>query len=330
LYYLYKIFTWYPDNIARWKSGLLEAARKEVAKFQPDIIFASGPPYTQLLTAAAISQETGIPWVCELRDLWVDNHNYPYTTWRRRIEEKLETRTLSTASAFITVSEPLAEKIRRKYKAPVHVVPNGFDPPDFPDKRSNTFSAEKLHLAYTGFIYSGKQDIRPLLEAISIVKQSAKSVVLHLYGRSLGDVVEQAKVLNISDSVHYHGVVPYRESLDAQRSVDALVFLNWNDAQQTGVYSGKLFEYLGARRPIVCVGTTPTVASDLILERKAGCFSDEPAELAQFLMQLYDEKQDKGGIADSPDTVSAGFTRQEQTAQIRRILQAAATPHGLC
>lgn len=319
-YNLYKLLTWYPDNITVWRRDLMKAARKEVEQFRPDVILASGPPYTPLIVASKISQETGIPWVCELRDLWVDNHNYPYPSWRRYFEQKLENRTLSNASAFITVSEPLSDKLKSKYPAPVHVIPNGFDPVDFPDRRDNLFVHDELHLIYTGVIYKGKQDITPLLEAIAQVGRTGTRVCLHLYGRSLSDITVQAQELGIQNSVKYYGNVPYQKSLAVQRSADALILLNWNDPEETGVYSGKLFEYLGAKRPIICIGTNRTVASDLILERGVGWFTEDSSKLADILMQLYHQKISSGEIKDVPASASTGFTRQEQTLRIREIL----------
>lgn len=320
LYNVYKQIAWYPDHITGWRRSLIKAALQEVEQFQPDVILASGPPYTPLIAASEVSRKTGIPWVCELRDLWVDNHNYQYPAWRRSFEDKLEYRTLSTAGAFITVSEPLAAKLQKKYTAPVHVVPNGFDPADYPQRDDSLYPSDAVNLVFTGTIYKGKQDIQPLLKALSRVNSSGQHVLLHLYGSSLGEVVAQGQAMGIGNSLHYHGAVPYRQSLAAQRSADALVMLNWNDPQERGVYSGKLFEYIGAKRPILCVGSNGTVASDLIQQRNIGFFSSDPSELADILLQLCLQKRSAGQIADLTVETGKGFTRQEQTLRIREII----------
>jgi hypothetical protein len=43
---------------------------------------------------------------------------------------------------------------------------------------------------------------------------------------------------------------------------DVLLLLLWNDPRERGVYTGKLFEYLGARRPILGIGPADNVAAD--------------------------------------------------------------------
>ena len=70
-----------------------------------------------------------MPWVGDLRDLWVDNHAYPYPAWRKRIERRLESAVLRTASALVTVSAPLGETLHR-FGVPVAIVLNGYDAQD--------------------------------------------------------------------------------------------------------------------------------------------------------------------------------------------------------
>ncbi len=319
-YQAFKVLTWYPDNVAFWRTGLLKAARREVQTFQPDIILASGPPFTPLVVAAQLSRESGIPWVCELRDLWVDNHNYPFPRWRRHFEQKMEQRTLRGASAIITVSEPLKQKLKRKYSTDIQVITNGFDPNDYHCIQNSPFSDDQLNIVYTGFIYRERQDINPLLLAMRHLDPAVDKVRLHLFGRSLGDVTAHAEALGIAEAVFNHGSISHKKALAAQRAADCLLYLSWNDPCETGVFSGKLFEYLGARRHILCVGTAANVATDLIIERAAGHVSGDPVALAVILRELCAQKRAYGRSADLPISVGQGFTRQEQVARLRQVL----------
>ncbi|MCH8684176.1 glycosyltransferase [Pedomonas mirosovicensis] len=320
IYFFYKTILWYPDQVRTWRKPLVKEGREEIKNFCPDIIFASGPPFTPLMAAAQLSRESGIPWVCELRDLWADNANYQFPQWRRTLENRLERRILTGASALITVSDPLADKLKIKYALPVHVVTNGFEESDFPEINPSIFPSDRLNLVYTGSVYRNKQDIRPLLAAIQQVNRDREKVVLHLYGRAIGDVLNNVAAFGMGSSVQYHGTISYKEALAAQRSADAAVFLVWNDPAEPGVYSGKLFEYLGARRPIIGVGTVRSVATDLIIERDAGFVSGDPGRLSQVLVELYERKLTHGRIPDLPASVGVGFTRKEQVEKVASIL----------
>ena len=39
-----------------------------------------------------------------------------------------------------------------------------------------------------------------------------------------------------------------------QSRADALLLLMWNDPGEAGVYSGKIYEYIAVKRPIIYVG----------------------------------------------------------------------------
>ena len=78
-----------------------------------------------------MAKRYNLPWVGELRDLWVDFHRYHVGRVRKHIEHRLEKRVLSSATGLVTVSEPMAELLRKKYCKPTAVVLNGYDPEDY-------------------------------------------------------------------------------------------------------------------------------------------------------------------------------------------------------
>jgi hypothetical protein len=315
-----KTLLWYPDDVRLWRRRLVREACAVVKAFQPEIIFASGPPFTPLIAAAEVSKRCAIPWVCELRDLWVSNHNYRYPAWRRAFEKRLERRTLSSAAALVTVSQPLADKLAAQYRQTVMVIPNGFDASDFPDRGSMAFPKQLLNIVYTGTLYEGKQDSHPLFEAMRLVNESPCPVRLHLFGRRLDPVLRAARHFGLESQVQFHGEISHTSALNAQRSADLLLLLLWNDVAEKGVFTGKIFEYLGARRPILAVGPSENVAAELILSRRAGLVSSSPGEIAAFLSDQSTRKQRLGMSPDLPPSVAEGLSRREQVQHLSTLL----------
>jgi hypothetical protein len=225
----------------------------------------------------------------------------------------MERYVLGSAAAFVTVSRPLCENLVRKYNKPTAVILNGFDPEDYPSIPSDTASGNFLTLVYTGRIYNGKRDPSPLFRALSALGPIAAKVRVHFYGPDLGIIRDLACRFGVDDIVTTTNSVPYNESLRAQISADVLLLLLWNDPRERGVFTAKLFEYLGARRPILAIGPIDNVASELIRRRGAGFVSGDPASIAAQLDEWLKQKADTGVIPPLPKEVTSGLSREEQT-----------------
>ena len=106
------------------------------------------------MIAAALSKRHRIPWVAELRDLWVDNPYWVRPPWRYYFENLLERRVLGSAKGLVTVSNPLAETLRSKYQIPCEVITNGFDPEDYPSSTRVPHLNGIVHITYTCLLYT--------------------------------------------------------------------------------------------------------------------------------------------------------------------------------
>ena len=85
------------------------------------------------------------------------------------------------------------------------------------------------------------------------------------------------------------------------------------------MYSGKLFEYLGARPPILMLGYPGGVAADLIRSREAGVVANNPEEIATAVGNWLRLKETTGVVPRLPEDVSRGLTRQEQSERLRQL-----------
>ena len=116
-----------------------------------------------------------------------------------------------------------------------------------------------------------------------------------------------------------HGVVPYRESLAAQRSAHALLFIDWMDPRAEGVLTGKLFEYLASGRPILCIGNrSDTEAARILEECKAGEIAIADEQIAKAL-----ERIAARDFPARPDTTRIRrYSREEQASALLERIEA--------
>lgn len=132
----------------------------------------------------------------------------------------------------------------------------------------------KLNVVYTGSIYYGKQDPAKVMQAIRELIDEGKigpfDILVHFYGDGLDWVIDEAVKYDLGGVVVYYGRVPLEEALQKQREADILLVFKWEDPKEDGVYPAKVFEYLGAGRPILATGGHGDVVTELLEETNAG------------------------------------------------------------
>lgn len=317
----YRAVVHVPDPFIGWMSYAMQAGRPLCRDWSPDLIFASAQPYTSLWIAQRLSRETGIPWVAELRDLWTENHYYDFPRWRKVLERRLERKVLSTASGMVTVTQGLHTRLKEQYGLPIALVRNGFDHEDVPVEEAPPTSRDTLRVVYTGAIYPGKRDPSVLFQSLRLLGEQARQVKICFYGRRMGDVQQLADAAGVSEHVEIHHPVSYQESLQLQREADLLLLLLWDHPAENAVLPGKLYEYFGARRPILGVGPVDSESGCLVAERRAGLVSTDPEALAAELRTRLEEKQREGRLPALPVEATRGLTREDQNRWLDEFLR---------
>jgi glycosyltransferase involved in cell wall biosynthesis len=278
-----------------------------------------------LLLGELLAARCGVPWIAEFRDRWSDDPYYAKPGWRQAMEARLERRIVASARAIVTVSEPWARRYAEAYGKPALVVLNGFDPEDYAGRESKgALDSPFLEIAYTGGIYPGRRDPTPLFRALALVPEGSGPVRIHFYGTDPEHVLPLACELGIADRVVVHPHVPRAQAAAVQQEADVLLLIQWDDPREQGNLPGKLFEYLGARRPILGVGLEDGVPATIIGERAAGCFANDPAQIAAQLAAWLDTKRRLGRVPALPPEAGALFTRAEQFATLERLFAAMA------
>lgn len=311
----------WPDARAGWLPYAWRAGRRLLRTWRPDLVYASSPPPTCLLVGKLLAARCGVPWITEFRDRWSDDPYYSKPAWRQALEVTLERRIVASAYAIATVSEPWAKRYAQKYGKPTLVVLNGFEPDDYAGRESSgAIHSPSLEIVYTGSIYPGRRDPTPLFHALALAPELQAGVRVHFYGTSPEHVLALASKAGVQDQVAIHGHLPRAQAVAVQQQADVLLLMQWNDPREQGNLPGKLFEYLGARRPILGLGLEDGVPATLIRERAAGCFSNDPAQIATQLTAWLAIKRRLGHLPPLPSAVGSGVTRAEQFTRLERLL----------
>ena len=318
-----------PDGRVGWLPGATSRGEALIRAHRPEVIFASGPPFTTHWIGKRLSERTGVPLVVDYRDPWTRAPFYPTRpAWARRLDEKLEYSCLRAASAIVTVNRTIREDLLAHYpdldRARFHQIPNGFDPADF--EGLTPAPTRKWTLVHTGSL-QGARIPHGLLSALEDWMRSdpsiAESICLHFVGRLDADMLERLATPPLDRIVRFDGYRPHRESVQALLDGDLLLLLIVDDPQSRGMLTGKLFEYLGSGRPILALAPEGE-AAELIRRARAGhvVSSDRPVEIRAALEEAHRAYlAGERAYGPSDPEVIAEYSRRELTRRLAEVFQ---------
>jgi hypothetical protein len=312
------------SSLRGWYKHAIKAGGEVLQCERIDAILSSSSPVTCHLIAKALAEKYQIPWVADLRDLWTQNPYSNHCALRRFAERRLELRTLGKASALVTVSRPLADDLSRLHiHKPVYVITNGFDPEDACfDSPELT---DKFTITYTGALYGGKRDPSMLFEALkNLIRDGVidpDRVEVRFFGSQDPWLFDEIRAANLDGIVKVFGFIPRDQALQRQRESQLLLLLLWNNPQERGVYTGKVFEYLAARRPIIALGgPEESVVEDLLNETQAGHYILSLEDLEVVLSKYYSEYIRTGAIPPTEESATSKYSHLEMAKKFADLL----------
>jgi hypothetical protein len=309
----------YPDINKGWIRYAVKEGDAILSNKQFDAIISSSPPATAHIIGRQISLNNHVPWIADLRDPWVP-YNIKHGSIRKYFDRRLQYRTLKDAACLVTISEPLSNQLKW-ISNNVRVITNGFENAvSYPSARN-----DKLRIVYTGYIYKNKQDPEPLFQAIhELVNEcliNINDIQVDLYGKNIEIVKDEVLKYNLENIVNFNGFISREESLKIQRAAQILLLLTWNDKNERGVYTGKLFDYLAARRPILAVGNYKDEAAMLVEKVDVGRQASSVEDIKKELIKYYNEYKANGTIAyKCNDNTLGKYSLKEMARKYAEIL----------
>lgn len=316
-----------PDEQRGWYRFGLKEGRRIIGEEGVDLVFSTSPPETAHLIARGLKRCHRIPWIADLRDLWSDDHFRQRPLFKKAILKLMERGVLGDADALTTVSGPWAERLRKSISNPggrVHVIENGFDEEDF--DRTGYAKNEKLTITYTGKLHKKYQDPAPLFKILRELISEERidpariDIKFYIMGYDRPDIKALSARYGLADVVSDFGKVEYDKSLDMQSSSELLLFIQWQGRGGEGWYSAKLYDYIGARRPILAMAKRGSIIDDFITRTASGMTADGERNLKEAVLSYYDEYIKNGHIRykGNEDEIS-GHTRRLRARDLAKL-----------
>lgn len=315
-----------PDNKIGWFPFAVREGLRLLRDTPCHLIYSTAPPYTAHLVGAWLQRKTGLPLVLDYRDDWVGNprHHYP-TRMHERLSATLERWAMRQARAAFTINEPIRTSLaRRNPRTPVHLLPQGFDPADF-DVSPAAKPEGKMRLVYSGIFYDAQTPdffLRALAEVLARQPALREDVEALFVGLVPDQSRQLADELGLANVVSYAGYVDHRDAVAYLKSADVLWMTIGRRPGAEGISTSKLFEYFGAKKPILAL-VPGGAARDALAEHGAATVvaPDDVSGIAEALLRLFAQWKQKR-LPEPNTAYLATFDRRRLTAQLAAAFDA--------
>jgi glycosyltransferase involved in cell wall biosynthesis len=309
-----------PDEYLGWIPSAVLGGLTRIAR--PDLVLASGPPFTSHLVAALIARMRRVPLVLDYRDPWTSiPHRAESMPPLSRLERRSESWVLQRTAGLVATTQGICNSLDALRRLPARVIPNAYDFDLVRDIEPESYS--KFTLVYMGSFYPGR-DPGVILRALAFLEERGLwpggGLELRVIGSTPGDVHRALAVTGLHDHVVVEGLLPYREALKRIAGADVLVLVVGR--KHADMIPGKLFDYLATGRFILGIGPVRCEAGDLLRTTGAGVMldSDDVEGIAAALAGRFREPRRPLVTPDPEGPYEAGRTMRDLDRFLRDIL----------
>jgi hypothetical protein len=284
-----------------------------------DIVIVSAPPQNLVRLGYFIKKKYNIPFAVDYRDIWdndelKENYKPGFNRKIRTIITKIYMRKwLKEAEFIITVSASLAKRIRSITQKEVQEITNGFEEELF-NHQDVTPSKTIFTISIIGTIYP-QQDISIIIDGLNkfITAAGPAKVKLNFIGIEAIDKISQEIKSKLGKECLYTTQRLSREAaIEYTLTSHVLLYAGWKNYQ--GIYSGKIFDYLGARRNILIAPGDNDVIDSIVTKSNAGKIANTVDEFYSILMNWFHEWEASGVLSyKGKQEVINYYTRENQT-----------------
>jgi len=304
-----------PDPRKGWNKHAFRKACELIQTQGISHVITTSPPHsTQLIGLKLKKYLPGIKWIADLRDPWTDIYYYDqfYPTFlSRKIDAAYEKEVIRKADSIITVGDSLKKLFTLKIpeaEAKTTVISNGFDEEDF----TGEVNKQKFIITYAGTL-SDVYPIEGFLDALGALNE--KDFILRFVGSASQKQRELVLTKINSEKVQFIPYAEHKAAIKYMRESSVLLLIIPDHESSRSILTGKLFEYLAAGSPIICLGPADGDASAIISRTGHGkVFSyNDSGSIREYLETLYSSQRE---LMPAPEE----YSRKELTKELVSVL----------
>ena len=305
------------DVVSNYYNTANELLKKEAFS----LILVTCNPNNGVKLAAKLSKHNNVPWVADFRDLW-DIHAQLkdqsqvsiITKIRFSFVHKFMVKWLKSAKQVIVCNETYIPYLKGLLpQLPVTLVKNGFEKDLFNAFQVTPSSKENLTILCLGTLHL-QQDLQTFASGFQLFLKEYPnaSIQLKFLGAKVNPLVG-AEIERLFPKEHLivTEFVGRKDAILELQQAHVVYYPVW--PAYWGIYPGKIFEYLGAKKNILMAPNDHGILEKTLRETNAGIIKDTPQDCADQLAVWYNEWEQTGTLTyQGNDAEIATYTREYQ------------------
>jgi glycosyltransferase involved in cell wall biosynthesis len=310
-------------------ANYLKPANELMQREQFGLILVTCNPNIGVKLGAKLSENSNVPWIADFRDLWninvqlKDQSQLPFTEKVRFLfYDRFMAKWLKRADHIIVCNETYLPYLNRLVpKTAKTLIKNGYEESMFeqyPDTSSQTELFTILCLG-TLHLHQDKRTFAEGLKAFLQEKPQAKICVKFLGVKVNPLVGKEVENLFPKEVLVTTEFIRREDALRELKAAHVLYYPVWPD--YWGIYPGKLFEYLGAKKNLLIAPNDHGIIEKTLNETKAGVIAGTAGECHRQLVVWYEKWEQNHTLPYHGDHHAiAHYTREYQSAILIDLL----------
>ena len=253
-----KKILFFPDECYEWKKIL---NCKNLGQYVC-LISSSDHKTSHFVGLKVKRQYPSLPWIQIWGDPWSSDVNTPLLM--KPITSYYEKKILKVADKIVYVSSVTRQELQKRYSwlaDKMYYVPRGY----YFKIRALSSDCNHIRIVYTGVLSSGRNPFI-FLNALLKLKISTSRLTVDFYGGVPSDIQERLKKYPF---VELHESVDFEYMPSILASATMLLYLS--NKKGSSQIPGKLFDYMGTSKPVLCLVSDTTDPISLLLKRFERC-----------------------------------------------------------
>jgi hypothetical protein len=271
-----------------------------------------------------LTKKFDIPLVVDFRDLWNNrllSSEYRPTLSERAIDffhERYLAKWIAPAKFVTAVTSPINDEVRRISPGMTTLtVTNGFETELFSGLAEQVHSPnEKFTFSIIGTLFP-EHDLSVLVDGMSkfLEGKDLSRIQLNLIGTAgIPEIREFFEKRFPAECTRLTERIPRNEALEIMNRSDVLFHAGWRNYR--GIASGKVFEYMGARKNVLIAPGDKDIMEELVTSTGVGKVANTAEEFAAIMNGWYDEWSRNGKLEWHGDMSKIMTYSRENQARI--------------